>query len=343
MKIKFGLLVLILPIFLLFLVFIPKGENRPKNATRIKGVNLVAPDTPFGQEAMNPIKEIGIEWVAIIPYAYSRQKDPVLHWDEPWQWWGEKYEGTKESIIIAKNSGLSVMLKPHVWVVDQGWAGDYNLTLEEEWIIWEKHYRKYILLYAGLADSLDVEMFCIGTEYRYAVNKRPEFWRNLIKETRELYGGKVTYAANWDNYRNINFWNHLDYIGIDAYWPLSEERTPSKMKLLNEWMPIKTELEDFSLQWDLPIIFTEYGFRSSPYTANEPWNTSGKANKVVDLKGQEIAYEAFYESFNDIPWYAGGFLWKWHPDHQSSGGPDCSRFTPQNKPAQDVVSRWNSK
>jgi homoserine trans-succinylase len=36
---------------------------------------------------------------------------------------------------------------------------------------------------------------------------------------------KLTYAANWDDFDKVPFWNELDYIGIDAYFPLSDATT----------------------------------------------------------------------------------------------------------------------
>ena len=51
------------------------------------------------------------------------------------------------------------------------------LRLNPIGVSWEQGYSSYILYYAALADSLDVDMFCLGTEFKNAIKKRPEYWR----------------------------------------------------------------------------------------------------------------------------------------------------------------------
>ena len=91
------------------------------------------------------------------------------------------------------------MIKPHIWVAGQGWPGDYTLTDEAEWKIWEESYEEYIMAFVEIADSLEVDMICIGTEHRICAKNRPQYWKQLIKKIREKFHGKLTYAANWDN------------------------------------------------------------------------------------------------------------------------------------------------
>ncbi len=47
-------------------------------------------------------------------------------------------------------------------------------------------------------------------------------WYQLIETIRGEYSGQLTYAANFDNYHNIAFWDKLDFIGINAYFQLRE-------------------------------------------------------------------------------------------------------------------------
>lgn len=56
----------------------------------------------------------------------------------------------------------------------------------------------------------------------------------IAKDIRKEYPEKLNYTTNWDKYQNVPFWKDVDYIGIDAYFPLSENKTPSVMKLNNE-------------------------------------------------------------------------------------------------------------
>lgn len=212
------------------------------------------------------------------------------------------------------------------------------LNTEEDWQVWEKDYEKYILDYVALAHALQVEIFCIGTEYRIAVKERPDYWRQLISKARKIYNGKITYAANWDNYRNIDFWQELDYIGINAYWSLSANKTPTAEELAKAWQPIKNELSDFSKQNNKPVMFTEYGYQSIDYAANGHWNLSADSLQVNTI-GQANAYEALYQVFWQESWFAGGFLWKWFPGHLNAGGMDNKRFTPQRKHAEKTIQQ----
>ncbi|MEQ8926677.1 MAG: hypothetical protein RLO81_12730 [Fulvivirga sp.] len=332
-----GLIFLIVSCVLLTLII---GFNSDKSA-KINGVSLVAPQSKVGKEIYQPINRIAANWVAIIPYSFTKRSDPKIRFHYNGQWWGESVTGTIQTIIYAKEMGLNVMLKPHTWVLGEGWAGDFNLNSDEEWQVWEDSYREYILTFAKVADSLDVPLFCIGTEYRKAVVKRPLFWKRLIKDVKVIYKGKITYAANWDNYQNVSFWSDLDYIGIDAYFPISEEKTPTTDQLKSGWKPIVNELEIFSKRLDKPILFTEFGYKSTDYAADGHWKYQSKDLNTNQL-AQANAYKAAFELWNK-PWFGGGFLWKWHSNHHFVGGPTCKEFTPQNKIAEDAIQQFFSK
>ena len=86
------------------------------------------------------------------------------------------------------------------------------MTNEDDWQVLENSYTQFILLYAMLAQEIDAELFCIGTELEKFIEKRPQYWSNLIKEIKKVYKGKLTYAANWDEFKRTPFWSDLDYI-----------------------------------------------------------------------------------------------------------------------------------
>ena len=98
---------------------------------------------------------------------------------------------------------------------------------EEGWKKIAEGYKKYILSYAVLADTMEIDLFCIGTELKAMALERPDYWKELIAEVRSIYGGPIIYAANWDSYDEIAFWDELDFIGIDAYFPLGNRQIPS--------------------------------------------------------------------------------------------------------------------
>lgn len=309
-----------------------------KKTQKINGVSLVSPPHAIEAEKINELKSINASWVAIIPYAFSRPDQPTISYDQGQQWWGERTEGVCELIKLAKENELKIMLKPHVWVLSKGWTGDYNLDTEDAWKNWENSFSKYILHYASVADSLGVEMYCIGTEYKIPSKDRPDFWRGLTKKIRKIYGGKITYAANWDNYANITWWDEMDYIGIDSYFPLANGDDPSIEEIKKGWQPIKKNLSLFAKKWNKPILFTEYGFQSVNGGAGRHWEVD-KSSANTNMLIQSNAYQATFESVWNENWFSGGFLWKWHLTNTGNKR-NLTRFTPQGKPAQQVISKW---
>ncbi len=333
------LLTLIIPIggLVLWLLIFP-SEKVNKNTPKMNGASLVNPRNEISQSQMAELKNVNADWVAVIPYAFARAGEPSVSFNHERQWWGERTDGTAVLIRMAQENGMKVMLKPHVWVRGEGWAGDFTLDQEEDWKVWERDFSRYILHFAKLADSLDVELFCLGTEYRIPAKDRPKFWRQLISEIRNIYDGKITYASNWDNYMKITWWDAVDYIGIDAYFPLIENLNPTTDQLVRAWKPIVNELESFSGKWEKPILFTEYGFQSMDGAAGRHWEIQ-RDSAVVNHQLQADAYEATFQTFMDQSWYAGGFFWKWY-FFQRSGERYATDWTPQNKMAEKVIAKW---
>lgn len=302
---------------------------------KFTGVNLEMPNREIDTTDLDSINDINAEWVALVPYGFTAQGSAKVQYGTGYQWWGETEKGTVSIANSAHAVGQKVMIKPHVWVVGDGWPGDFDLEKEEDWKIWEDSYRTYILTFASIADSVNAELFCIGTEYRFAAKKREAFWRQLIKEVKEIYSGPLTYAANWDNYENVMFWDELDYIGIDGYFPVSKEQVPNFDEIKSGWEGVTKDLKAFSEKWGKKVLFTEYGFKSSDY------NVSGmqdEKTQVPNMENQFNGYRAFFETIWKEDFFAGGFLWKWtfFPNDKNSG-PTNARYTPQGKPAFGLI------
>ncbi|MFT5970629.1 MAG: hypothetical protein ACI8ZO_001143 [Flavobacteriales bacterium] len=318
----------------LLLVVIACALNTPTKI-KYKGVCFSAPSNQINENTFDPIVNINANAIAIIPYAFGNQQNHSVVFNTDFQWWGEKDKGVRHCISQAKKQDLKVMLKPHIWFRGGYFHGDYNAGTEENWQQFESDFRDYILHYAQVAADLEVEIYCIATEMKYFAINRPGFWYKLIKEIKTIYKGKLSYAANWDSYSNIIFWDVLDYIGIDAYFPLSPEKSPSTGDLNAAWNPYCQELEIISEKFNKQIIFAEYGYRSIDYNCKEPWDSNRKTG--VNLQNQLNAYTSIYQSVFNKDWFAGGFIWKWFSNHEKSGGIENNRFTPQNKPTEALI------
>ena len=162
---------------------------------------------------------------------------------------------------------------------------------------------------------------------------RPAYWDSLISKIKAVYKGKLTYAENWDTYTNVPFWKELDYIGIDAYFPLTDERNVTNQALNAGWEKYKKEIEAVTIKSGKPVLFTEFGYHSCDYTAKEPWTN---ADYPANFENQKMALQVLFNNFWDEKWFAGGFLWKWYDDDRA-GGENNTDYTPQNKPAEKMI------
>ena len=310
---------------------------------KIGGITLVAPPSEFESDPFIVLKKVNANWVALVPYGFSRQEQPEVRFGSKRQWWGERIEGISKSIELAKQNGFKVMLKPQVWIPG-GWVGAMDFDTEEEWRTWEETYSNYIMTFLRIAVKYDVEIFCIGTEYRISSRKREQFWRSLIKLIRSEYRGKLTYSANWDSYEEIPFWDALDFVGISAYFPLSEMDTPPSIVLDYKWRKYVRKLERFSKKKNLPILFTEYGYLSVDGAAGKTWELEKNIrSRSINEVAQANSYNALLKVFSKRKFWAGGFLWKWFPEGRGHEGYPERDYTPQNKIAEKTISDWYGK
>lgn len=315
--------------FLLF-CFCSSQENK------INGISFVASNTLTSQKEIEPVIKTNANWITLMPFAFMKStKDSTVFFNSKRQWIGERKEGIETASALFNKNKIKVMLKPQIWIPN-GFTGHIEMNSEAEWVSLEKNYEKFILFYAEIAEKQKIELFCIGTELNTFVINRPKYWYHLIEKIKAIYSGQLTYAENWDSYQTVPFFDALDYIGIDAYFPLSKEKTPTINELENNWEIYKEKIEGFSKKLKKKVLFTEFGYQSKDYTTHEPWEFS--KNRIVNLKGQSNALQALFNTFWEEDWFAGGFLWKWYDNHNNVGGFDNSDYTVQNKPAFEIIA-----
>jgi hypothetical protein len=230
-------------------------------------------------------------------------------------------------------------------VVDGTWRGQISPS---NWTLWFDNYCSFVNRYSELSEANDVELFVVGTEFKSSQSFEVN-WRQVIDSVRTRFSGKVTYAANWDSYSVswIEFWDALDYVGVDAYFPLTNSFNPTVHQLINAWSYSTAsgfngrnwtnELYATCTQTGKDLIFTEIGYCSQDGTNTQPWNWNISPN--IDLQEQADCYNAALEAFKDKTWFKGWFWWNWETDPNAGGASD-KYFTPQNKPAQTVLRQY---
>jgi hypothetical protein len=141
-----------------------------------------------------------------------------------------------------------------------------------------------------------------------------------VFQIRSVFRGKLTVASNWSPPpSSVSWWSSVDYIGIDAYFPLKGKNVSS---LVDEWKPIMDSLEQFSSKLNMSVIFTEIGFPDGSGLRDYTPTSN-------DYTLQAAQYEALFVASLSRRWFLGTFWWNWVTDPAFAPGDDC--YTPQWK------------
>lgn len=251
-------------------------------------------------------------------------------------------DAIRHATYVAHSLRMHVLLKPLLLVRDSGkptpngpsWRGAITPA---DWAQWFASYGRVLEHYAKLATELKVFGLVIGSEMK-STAKQTDLWRWLIDLVHGFFNGPQIYCANWDEYTEVEFWDRLPFLGIDAYPPLTTGQSPpTTASLLAGWQRWLTGIRSWQSSWRKPLFIGEVGFLSSSTSVNEPWRYNQEA--VPDLNLQRSAYKATIEAFRDWPELAGMLWWNWEIN-PNAGGRDDTGYTPQNKPALDVLQQW---
>ena len=118
--------------------------------------------------------------------------------------------------------------------------------------------------------------------------KLQNHWVKLIQDLRGVYSGPMGYAANFDQYHEVGFWDELDIMGINAYFKLRTDllkNAPEAERydrlypmLVQGWNGVLGGIAGFrqgqALE-DKPVIFTEMGYTYRRESTLEPWADTG--------------------------------------------------------------------
>ncbi|MAD96117.1 MAG: glycoside hydrolase [Flavobacteriaceae bacterium] len=318
-----------------FLVLLVVSCTIPQQ--KFNGVSFVASSREINQTNIEPVIAVNANAVTLMPFGFIRNtSSPKLIFNSERQWFGETQKGLLQYAREFEKQKISIMVKPQIWIWRGEFTGNLTMSSEEDWQTLEESYSDFILTYAKAAQDINAEVLCIGTELEQFVMQRHGYWHSLIQKIRKVYKGKLTYAANWDEFKRVPFWKELDYIGIDAYFPLSDKKTPSVADYEEGWIPHKKQIKKVQQENNKPVIFTEFGYRSVDFSGRRPWE-SNRVEGQVNFDAQSNGLQAIYNQFWKEEWFAGGFIWKWFVAHDRVGGEKNNRFTPQNKPAEKLL------
>lgn len=238
----------------------------------------------------------------------------------------------------AHSLGMKVFLKTHVDTKTREWRG--NIIPSAEWFA---SYKEHMLHYAKLANKYNVEAFAIGTELaNTTIAAWQREWESIIDEVKKVFSGRLVYCANWDEYKSVGFWDKLDFIGIDAYFPLTTKKEPTKEELLASWKKHATDIDSWLKEKGIskPVVFTEAGYSSADGTNIEPWTSfTDTAKNSIDQQEQADCLESMLVVSSGYPWFKGFYLWSYFPQERWSP----LGYTIRGKKAEEVLVEWLKK
>jgi len=220
----------------------------------------------------------------------------------------------------------------------------YEGEIEERhlWLRGREHYpdlAEYLEARMASEEGWAAQVTEGGPEALARVNERrrrlERKWVEVIGAAREVYHGKLGYAANFDQYQMVSFWGELDLMGINAYFPLRRELLtdagPDELyaTLVEGWSRVLGEIRDFRAGQGLTgrnVMFTELGYTWRANCTIEPWADTGfsvlpvgEGEKLVVWQDQEpdpreraLAVRALHEAHRRLAeaMLAGILYWK---------------------------------
>jgi len=295
--------------------------------------------SPALERTLDEVERAGGNWISLTVFGRvwdKRGSGVTLDFERPF---GETRENVRATVEAAHRRGLRVLLVPHLWLESGEWRAELDPGSDRRWRAWEQSYERFVLAWAELAESAQVDMFAAGVELRSWVTtaRAPSFVR-ILGRIRRSYSGLVTYAANWDDVEDTVILGQLDVIGINAFFPLHWENGATHEQLLAGGARAAAVVEELAARYGRPVIFTEFGYTARKDTAIEPWLWPEQLGAVeVDLDAQAEAYAALLFSLVDVPGFGGTFVWRVYADLGDTSQEPRWGFSPWDKPAESVL------
>lgn len=291
------------------------------------------------EESLDRMMDTGANWVALVPIWYQDDRYSTSIYPKATETPSD--ESLRYAINYLQGCGIHIMLKPYVDVEDGTWRAEIE---PQDWGDWFDSYREFIWHYAEIAEEMGVELFCVGCEYITSDSTQEEEWCRTIDGIKERYSRELTYSANWSDYQEVCFWEELDYVGIDAYFPLTENEDADVVELVAGWERELDNIDQWRIDYgyaDKLVILTEVGYRSTV----APWVSPGFVTDFeVSQHDQELAFLSLFLTAPARPWVQGIFIWWW--DNPSTadwkGGRNDNGYTPRGKQAEKLIKYYYS-
>lgn len=280
--------------------------------------------TQASAAALDQLAAMGMRSVAVSTFAFM--DDFYDSGVRPQRLPGTETEESARSVAAQAHArGLTVMLKPQIYLLDGEWCGD--IAPRNGWAAWFASYDAFILEQARMAAAADIEALVVGVELKTSTRLASDYWRATIAKVREVYHGMLIYSANWDEAEAVDFWPLLDAVGIALYAPVGDAT----------WLK---RYEALAVKTNKPIVVTETGVMNrvgavaKPYVWPE-WVTDETQSFAGDSE-QARGYRALIDTFGRSRYVERIYWWKWFTDDGfADEGP--LGFSPRGRFAESVL------
>jgi hypothetical protein len=266
---------------------------------------IVAGDLAFLKQKLCPTH------ILIKAFVYQGGKDSVDPQIDPRRTISD--DVLRQVINEIHQAGMGVVLLPVLFVDDGTWEGAIKPADLDAWFA---HWQAILVHYADLAQQTGVEVVLIGSEM-VTLQDQHDRWFSLIQTVRQHYQGLLSYSANWwfdaTEYQivfDMQQWTALDYIGVTAYFELTDKADPKPSELEAAWSHnrdgrnVLDDLDRLSSRYsNKPIVFWEFGYQSKNGANIEPWNYPKPGDP--DPQEQADAFQAYFKVFAPFPWWSG--------------------------------------
>ena len=305
--------------------------------------NLRHPGRGYGTEAsgraLDEAVRMGATWVSLTPFGRVWDLSPEgidLTFEAPF---GENRAAVMRVVEQAHERGLRVLIVPHLWVETGEWRALIDPGDDASWDKWSREYARFLLTWALVARDAHIDMLSVGVELRsWVTTPHVASLVDIIDQVRGVYPGLLTYSANWDDVGDTLLWDHVDLVGINAFFPLTDRKGASLGTLLAGGRRVANEVETLARDLRKPVVLTEIGYTTRADPAVEPWIwPDGMKDVVIDEQAQANAYTAIIAPFIDSSWCSGFFVWRLYADPDDVSQEPEFGFSPRGKRAELVL------
>jgi hypothetical protein len=238
-------------------------------------------------------------------------------------------------IQAAHQRGMTVLLRPLLddQNIGNGWRGVLAPSPRQAWY---DNYLPILRQLATLGPSAGLDTLDVGSELLSLQTDTAE-WTAIVADIRSHFSGAVTFSTNWDHAFPA-FAPSLNFLSIDAFYPLYAPVNANVQQLVQAWQPWLTQAAQTRTAWGKPVVFTELGVTSQVGSFRQPWNWNN--GQPVSMEAQRLYYQASCQAVR--PYKIGMYWWAFYNlDPLSSPLTDAS-YDPEGKPAEGEIGRCYS-